>query len=233
MQPVTEAALSLILTVSVPSTGRSGLQRQSPLQTRGSLRGFSTLYGSKWVATQSGEWLVVPPSLVSVPSTGRSGLQPVESEESWAWLDRFSTLYGSKWVATFLLSLTLPFSLRVSVPSTGRSGLQPRAEYGEDSSVSRFSTLYGSKWVATEVGQLRGGNNVRFQYPLRVEVGCNLFISVRFVQTDNVSVPSTGRSGLQPEDARSGLRATAPFQYPLRVEVGCNLRRYSVDLSTN
>ena len=37
----------------------------------------------------------------------------------------------------------------------------------------------------------------------------------------NVSVPSTGRSGLQPYTPREWIMQTG-FQYPLRVEVGCN-----------
>ena len=85
---------------------------------------------------------------------------------------RFSTLYGSKWVAT-------------------------RRTHEESEVVNCFSTLYGSKWVATVQACRQTMQWLRFQYPLRVEVGCN----------------SIGR-----------LRATLSleFQYPLRVEVGCN-----------
>ena len=61
----------------------------------------------------------------------------------------FSTLYGSKWVAirwnTFL----------------------PMDDSG-------FSTLYGSKWVATYITYRQALNTAKFQYPLRVEVGCKL-----------------------------------------------------------
>ena len=88
--------------------------------------------------------------------------------------------------------------------------------------MSRFSTLYGSKWVATFLGGLRAAPRLAFQYPLRVEVGCNCFIMTdsdeagesfstlygsKWVATHwealasvltAVSVPSTGRSGLQP-----------------------------------
>ena len=109
--------------VSVPSTGRSGLQRDEAGENAAAYLSFSTLYGSKWVAT---------------PSRRSSPLQ----------LPSFSTLYGSKWVATCgeLLSVEC---------------------------VESFSTLYGSKWVATErygsMNPTKGG----FQYPLRVEVGCN------------------------------------------------------------
>ena len=60
----------------------------------------------------------------------------------------FSTLYGSKWVATILERIRLK-----QLPS--------------------FSTLYGSKWVATEVCWQAVFGKDEFQYPLRVEVGCN------------------------------------------------------------
>ena len=39
--------------VSVPSTGRSGLQHALRLRRQGVVLRFSTLYGSKWVATVS------------------------------------------------------------------------------------------------------------------------------------------------------------------------------------
>ena len=91
--------------------------------------------------------LTPEPVWVSVPSTGRSGLQ-LEHAEILA-VDRscFSTLYGSKWVARLRLAGGI-LVLSVSVPSTGRSGLQ--------------HTRNGD-------GQLE----TTFQYPLRVEVGCN------------------------------------------------------------
>ena len=60
---------------------------------------FSTLYGSKWVAT----WkmlAIIESVVVSVPSTGRSGLQPSTHPSVALWNNGFSTLYGSKWVAT-------------------------------------------------------------------------------------------------------------------------------------
>ena len=114
--------------------------------------GFSTLYGSKWVATAGGSGCGVPPK-------------------------SFSTLYGSKWVAT---------------PSV--NGIW-RMEMG-------FSTLYGSKWVATSPTRSGGRWRCVFQYPLRVEVGCNEFSIRPGTQLTRVSVPSTGRSGLQPPDAR-------------------------------
>ena len=37
-----------------------------------------------------------------------------------------------------------------------------------------FSTLYGSKWVATKVSERIAPKLKKFQYPLRVEVGCNV-----------------------------------------------------------
>ena len=110
---------------------------------------------------------------------------------------RFSTLYGSKWVAT----------------TSRRSRDEPRPS---------FSTLYGSKWVATLNTAPDFEEEAGFQYPLRVEVGCNLnkrrhgFIGVV------VSVPSTGRSGLQLNCVAPTVPRSTWFQYPLRVEVGCN-----------
>ena len=87
----------------------------------------------------------------------------------------FSALYGSKWVATS------PHSIAGTI-------------------FSCFSTLYGSKWVATH---------------RRPTINCN---SLR------VSVPSTGRSGLQLNVRARRAEHMQQFQYPLRVEVGCNLR---------
>ena len=60
-----------------------------------------------------------------------------------------------------------------------------------------FSTLYGSKWVATYDPAPGGVTNIQFQYPLRVEVGCNLPNGGKRSLGLEVSVPSTGRSGLQ------------------------------------
>ena len=133
----------------------------------------------------------------------------------------FSTLYGSKWVATSKQCYC--FSL-----------------------LQGFSTLYGSKWVATVSGVPYGMLPPTFQYPLRVEVGCNHCLTPHMIVAHRVSVPSTGRSGLQlgtfgyclasdrvsvPSTGRSGLQLVRHsrvagggdgFQYPLRVEVGCN-----------
>ena len=111
--------------VSVPSTGRSGLQRR--------VAWFESYMSSR----------------VSVPSTGRSGLQ-------------------------HLCRLRMTSHLAVSVPSTGRSGLQLSLGSPHYPALSSFSTLYGSKWVATHGSGRHFLGAYLFQYPLRVEVGCNL-----------------------------------------------------------
>ena len=111
-------------------------------------RRFSTLYGSKWVATCA------------------------NSAERTAVILGFSTLYGSKWVATLR-------AVANALVSTC------------------FSTLYGSKWVATRVDPSGSVFVDWFQYPLRVEVGCNTGCSACLDYVRRVSVPSTGRSGLQ------------------------------------
>ena len=139
--------------------------------------------------------------LVSVPSTGRSGLQ-----------------HHSRWEREA--------GSRVSVPSTGRSGLQPPEQLGNRRSRKGFSTLYGSKWVATWELVSFGLSKKWFQYPLRVEVGCNLSALCRRERCGRVSVPSTGRSGLQPLHPY-GISGQRGFQYPLRVEVGCNCKPIS------
>ena len=64
--------------VSVPSTGRSGLQQEQVGLHHKTIQSFSTLYGSKWVATSIGRQCRRS-DRVSVPSTGRSGLQPGHS----------------------------------------------------------------------------------------------------------------------------------------------------------
>ena len=118
---------------------------------------FSTLYGSKWVATRYA-----------------AVAQDVKDSS-------FSTLYGSKWVATRSTLYQRSYTMRVSVPSTGRSGLQPQ----------------GALW------RTKRGN--RFQYPLRVEVGCNSVQLFAVFPLYHVSVPSTGRSGLQPSESAAHL----------------------------
>ena len=184
------------LTVSVPSTGRSGLQLKPQRIRFIRNSGFSTLYGSKWVAEDF--WLPRNVELhVSVPSTGRSGLQQIS--------ERLCCK-----------------SYTVSVPSTGRSGLQylvllPRQRQPTEfqyplrvevgcravtaaiiHAMLSFSTLYGSKWVAALLCTDQCRVPSKFQYPLRVEVGC-----------------SAARITIYP--------SSLVFQYPLRVEVGCRV----------
>ena len=110
---------------------------------------FSTLYGSKWVATSRRD--------------GRPRRPPV-----------FSTLYGSKWVATWHRGRSFPrfppgfqYPLRVEVGCNRTCNRLSKLVFRV------FSTLYGSKWVATRIVPMPGIGTVDF------------------------SVPSTGRSGLQ------------------------------------
>ena len=183
-------------------------------------RGFSTLYGSKWVATTgcrqcapfcvmfqyplrvevgcnlSGRFGVVLHSEVSVPSTGRSGLQPVVRFH-WRVQDEVSVpSTGRSGLQPVIPPLGVPVC-QVSVPSTGRSGLQLECWSVRRYICVSFSTLYGSKWVATWDSATYQSAPEQFQYPLRVEVGCN------FPPSLGLFIPQT-------------------FQYPLRVEVGCN-----------
>ena len=171
-------------------------------------------------------------AMVSVPSTGRSGLQLSCRSLRENLSTGFSTLYGSKWVATCLLSNFPVACLKVSVPSTGRSGLQLIISTNTCGSSSGFSTLYGSKWVATQLDLGKHTMPSTFQYPLRVEVGCNLSMAQGQPTRAYVSVPSTGRSGLQVRYSSVSGRFGV-FQYPLRVEVGCNpaegSRRFAVN----
>ena len=99
------------------------------------------------------------------------------------------------WVIEVLVDV-----IGVSVPSTGRSGLQLRWHGIGRRVPTGFSTLYGSKWVATGAWLGSIGVVMKFQYPLRVEVGCNM---------RRVAMYAKGST----------------FQYPLRVEVGCNRLR--------
>ena len=136
--------------------------------------GFSTLYGSKWVATAR-------------RTAFMAGV-----------LVGFSTLYGSKWVATrqrleqvfgvagFQYPLRVEVgcnpraksvarsSVQVSVPSTGRSGLQhdPPPSHDSQPTVSVPST--GRSGLQPTTITRRGRDCSGFQYPLRVEVGCNV-----------------------------------------------------------
>ena len=109
--------------VSVPSTGRSGLQRAQTVFVRHNpdVSVPSTGRSGLQLCPNCSE----PEEIdVSVPSTGRSGLQRNPNLTRLAFVYGFSTLYGSKWVATY---------------ARGSTG-------GKSDS---FSTLYGSKWVAT------------------------------------------------------------------------------------
>ena len=100
--------------------------------------------------------------------------------------------------------------------------------------VRSFSTLYGSKWVATRYLVLALVLPAEFQYPLRVEVGCNLDATPSPEALKEVSVPSTGRSGLQlsrvsevingqrvsvPSTGRSGLQPREIFERHALIEV--------------
>ena len=110
---------------------------------------------------------------VSVPSTGRSGLQLHHFKHGWQPLRVSVPSTGRSGLQLYLYVEALLGALEVSVPSTGRSGLQ----------------LWS---VCAKTGAVE-----RFQYPLRVEVGCNLGVTTLQPLRLGVSVPSTGRSGLQ------------------------------------
>ena len=208
--------------VSVPSTGRSGLQQRRWRALLLDAAGFSTLYGSKWVATRHFVLPQLIQNMFQYPLRVEVGCNAMDKPRRDALSRRFSTLYGSKWVATLEERCELLYSLQgfstlygskwvatqrqhphqrphphvsvpstgrsglqlqefalkalnlgVSVPSTGRSGLQLR--YGRRLRISfeGFSTLYGSKWVATTPFRCSCCLKTVFQYPLRVEVGCN------------------------------------------------------------
>ena len=86
--------------------------------------------------------------------------------------------------------------LIVSVPSTGRSGLQP-----DDSIISdhakKFQYPLRVEVGCNQIAYAATYIDPKFQYPLRVEVGCNLLVLLYDAPLPSVSVPSTGRSGLQ------------------------------------
>ena len=134
--------------VSVPSTGRSGLQLLAkPLA---SCSGCTFQYPLRVeVGCNACDVCVTGLSnAVSVPSTGRSGLQ-----------HRTHTKCVSR--------------LQVSVPSTGRSGLQlhKTGALAGETVVSVPSTgRSGLQLLSTLHSR---GRDFGFQYPLRVEVGCN------------------------------------------------------------
>ena len=158
--------------VSVPSTGRSGLQHPDTPNAPIKRDRFSTLYGSKWVATlikrgkphrvkgfQYPLRVEVGCNMVGGTGVGGTGVfqYPLRVE------------VGCNQGTTYSPDRCKP----VSVPSTGRSGLQPHRIRIAPSAASSFSTLYGSKWVATKLQSPVTRIVVEFQYPLRVEVGCN------------------------------------------------------------
>ena len=211
--------------VSVPSTGRSGLQRVRNLSSIVRFSRFSTLYGSKWVATAASKLEHETRLCVSVPSTGRSGLQQTVTTHSFRPIS-FSTLYGSKWVATSRVNLGT-VCLQVSVPSTGRSGLQLRNLSSVVRFMLSFSTLYGSKWVATDAVMLEVSASLSFSTLYGSKWVATICLPKRLLVTTQVSVPSTGRSGLQrssllavlgtirvsvPSTGRSGLQPTTTAQ---------------------
>ena len=139
---------------------------------------------------------------VSVPSTGRSGLQLSDTSNTYRVQQRFSTLYGSKWVAT----------QRALVTHT---------------QTTCFSTLYGSKWVATQLSQIEEHLGIRFQYPLRVEVGCNLPSARHDARHAGFQYPLRVEVGCN-TTRRLDSWLPCGFQYPLRVEVGCNLHQLTL-----
>ena len=133
---------------------------------------FSTLYGSKWVAT---EWR-------TVKYASLSGFQyPLRVEVG----------CNARLMQKFLAWHEFQYPLRVEV------GCNMAMETHKRAGWTGFSTLYGSKWVATLVWIVLGKHYIEFQYPLRVEVGCNCFRFRTRKRKLLVSVPSTGRSGLQ------------------------------------
>ena len=177
------------------------MQRYWRCSQRREVTSFSTLYGSKWVAT--------------LDRRARITLQR-----------GFSTLYGSKWVATTLWKMNRVQHFWFQYPLRVEVGCNAAQHTGLARHDFRFSTLYGSKWVATLDVRDSRARKCGFQYPLRVEVGCNLLSHApvgtaalsfstlygsKWVATGQpmhasssaacVSVPSTGRSGLQRGDA--------------------------------
>mgnify|MGYP005858823279 CR=1 FL=1 len=136
------------------------------------MKSFSTLYGSKWVATIALLLCQFIACSVSVPSTGRSGLQQSKFDRPLL-LKAVSVPSTGRSGLQPLVRRPPSCLVVVSVPSTGRSGLQPYRIITSHRVLSCFSTLYGSKWVATEEAAMLSHLASRFQYPLRVEVGCN------------------------------------------------------------
>ena len=136
-------------------------------------------------------------SKVSVPSTGRSGLQltfeTIEVENLFEFQYPLRVEVGCNLRARSLhrSGKRFQYPLRVEV------GCNSMETASRSAMARSFSTLYGSKWVATYFFQARLHACFMFQYPLRVEVGCNADQWVCSCEGYSVSVPSTGRSGLQ------------------------------------
>ena len=182
---------------------------------------FSTLYGSKWVATRAlrlGERTEKEFQYPLRVEVGCNNQRCVLRAKCCAFqyplrvevgcnVERAALERGLQLMFQYPLRVEVgcnhtvraPRALRfiVSVPSTGRSGLQRRTKARRRYSACGFSTLYGSKWVATANSNVSGVSTIMFQYPLRVEVGCNFSRSSQDSALSAVSVPSTGRSGLQ------------------------------------
>ena len=143
---------------------------------------------------------------VSVPSTGRSGLQP----ERTALLTRQAQVSVPSTGRSGLQQCSASQALQrctVSVPSTGRSGLQPHGNFHQNEPFWVSVPSTGRSGLQRAMCVWRHTSNERFQYPLRVEVGCNHNVCPGAAHHSRVSVPSTGRSGLQPQAclARQGL----------------------------
>ncbi len=156
---------------------------------------FSTLYGSKWVATMHILRKTTRICEFQYPLRVEVGCNPCPPPRSSARRGFQYPLRVEVGCNTKIHSYT-PTNTIVSVPSTGRSGLQQWLNAHIECLFWRFSTLYGSKWVATPHNP-DTRCHFAFQYPLRVEVGCNIARTLESV-------------------------ADYEFQYPLRVEVGCN-----------
>ena len=90
---------------------------------------------------------------------------------------------------------------------------------------SGFSTLYGSKWVATYGISRRQVRAFVFQYPLRVEVGCNAGSPPSGWELISFQYPLRVEVGCNVTFLLR-LKKLFVFQYPLRVEVGCNPRSF-------
>ena len=159
---------------------------------------FSTLCGSKWIGTKKPliDWK--PYQEVSVPSAGRNGLERVLTSKPKPRNQSFSTLCGSKWIGTGLDDVARAnLEKLVSVPSAGRNGLEHTAHALVAVDLYRFSTLCGSKWIGTVWSVPAVIIDLKFQYPLRVEMDWNIRSEDTVTHQIVVSVPSAGRNGLE------------------------------------